>query len=453
ALPVSCFAPRGVLTLPFRALLGAGFLTPLVVMMKGHPSWVFTTRSAPVLLYVQAFLLVTPLLAAYLAFVRGYRAGGRWPRAMKWGIAVLLLAAITPVFPRAHAMMVARGWAQGRESLGPCYLGADERYVYVSRVSYIASSNAVALAPLRLDLQSGEATVMARSHLGVLGHSIRVRQPVAHPYLLFNDGVLDTRTGELSDIDPLAATHAVARATTHMRDAMQRPLWVEDNRVVGADGVILEDRLLRIGTPMGLGMQLVRGQSLFDPYRRAIVKPGRDLLHRCDVRIRPGEWLVRDKRGGGWQLIAPEQHCATEARGMDGRVVAVVGDGRALMQRDSNGLLDLVDPETGITWPLRFDDGSRARADSIRNAGGFGRLGSPARDAQGRRLFAIDRRIARLEGGRFVRCAALRERYTVLIACGDGDICYALDGDRSVVELRFGADHLRAIYSIEQSDR
>ncbi|MHC4451999.1 MAG: hypothetical protein ACYS0E_17980, partial [Planctomycetota bacterium] len=206
ALPVSCFAPRGVLTLPFTALLGAGFLAPLVVMMKGHPSWAIATGWAPVLLYVQAFLLVTPLVAAYLAFVRGYRAGGGWPRAMKWGIAVLLLAAITPVFPRAHAMMVERGWAQGRESLGACYLGADGRFLYVTRVSYIGGSNVVALAPLRLDLKSGEATVMVRSHLSVLGHHFRTRQPVAHPYLHFNEGVLDTRTGELSDIDPLSGS-------------------------------------------------------------------------------------------------------------------------------------------------------------------------------------------------------------------------------------------------------
>jgi len=453
ALPVSCFVPRGVLTLPFTALLGAGFLAPLVVMMKGHPSLVFATRSAPVLLYVQAFLLVTPLIAAYLAFVRGYRAGGGWPRAMKWGIAVLLLAAITPVFPRAHAMMVERGWAQGRESLGTCYLGAGGRYLYVTRVSYISYSNVVALAPVRLDLRSGENEVMDRSPLGVLGHSFRIRQPVAHPYLRFNDGVLDTRTGELSDIDPLTATHAVARATTHMRTSDGEPIWVEGGEFLDPNGSIERDPLARYAIPMGLGMQLVRGQTVFDPYRRAIARIRQLRIRGDGIRIRPGEWLIRDQRGGGWQLLDPDRLFASDARGMEGSLVALLEDGRALMRCGAEGFLDLVDPETGITWPLQFEDDSRARADSIRNAGGFGRLGSPARDEQGRRLFEIDRRFARLDGNRLVRCAPATERYTMLIACGDGDICYALDGDRSVVELSFGSDHLHAIYSVEKIDR
>ncbi|MHC4939497.1 MAG: hypothetical protein ACYTHK_11050 [Planctomycetota bacterium] len=436
ALPVSCFAPRGVLTLPITVLLGAGFVAPIVAISKWHPGFFYGLQSRSLLGWIQGFLILVPVLAGWVAFVRGYRAGGGWPRAMKWGLIVLLLAAVAPMFPKAHAFLVSRGLAQGRESLGAVYLGADGRYLYVTRFSYINDQIAVPLAPIRYDLESGSHVELERGYLSNLGHSFRSRLPVAQPYLQFDDRVLDTRTGELVDVDLFEATRAVDRTATHMRDATGKRVWVEGKRLRSEEGVLAEDNLLRYATPMGLGMRLVHGQSVLDPFRGEVVRIRRFRLARHLLRIRPGAWLIRDPRGGGWQLFDVERECARDAVGLDGKLIAVLEDGRVLVQ--GTHALDLVDPETGMAWPLRYEDGSRATAGAIKNAAGFGVLGCPARDKRGRRIFEIDRRLARLEGTTLVRTPDTDSRYVMLIACGDGDICYALDGDRAVMRLQFG---------------
>jgi hypothetical protein len=159
--------------------------------------------------------------------------------------------------------------------------------------------------------------------------------------------------------------------------------------------------------------------------------------------------LVRHKSGGGWQLFDLDRDAAIDAKAMDGELIALLVDGRALMRDPASGRLDLVDPETGIIWPLRFENGRRAISQHIRNAGGFGLGGSPTRDARERRVFETEQRFAVLDKDRLIRTAKARGRYAALIACAEGDICYALEGDQAVVELNFGTDKRREIYRVK----
>lgn len=450
ALPVSCFAPRGVLTIPLTALVGA-ILTALVPLMQRNVVEFAYAADARLL------LIALPPLAAYLAFVRGYRAGGGWPRALKWTMAVLLLACLYPSIPRARAFFAERGWLPTREALLEAYLGADANYLYVSRVGFYEDGmTGVWLAPLRIDLASGEVREMQPAPLGTLGDLRRTRQPVAQPYLRYDNGILDTRTGALADVPLREATLAVARATSHLLSADGKPMWLRGSRVEWDGGGVDLGGTLRHSSPDGVTLSLVHVYSVFDPYRLEVGDLRGRGLAGWQVVMRRGEWLVhRERRRRNeprWMLYDPDAETCRDVAVPLGSFPTVLDDGRLLVHR-TTGEIDLVDPASGVSAPVLFEDGSRARAERFRNASYSGLQGTAVRDARGRRLFWLGTRLARLQGGRLVRTADPQAGFLNLIGCGGGDTCYARVSEHSIVELAFGSEVVRTLYRVRNGDR
>lgn len=449
ALPVSCFAPRGVLTIPLTVVLGAAIVAVVPFMRRTLLDWAYAGG-------LRVLLLALPPVAGYLAFVRGYRAGGGWPRALKWAAVVLLLGCVYPALPRAQAFLAERGWLETREVLLEAYLGADGRHLYVARAGFYdgeESHAGVWLAPLRIDVGTGEFAEMDRRGLGPLGDWRRTRQPVPHPYLRYGDDVLDTRTAEVVSVPLREATLAVERAASHLVGADGRRLWVNGNRLEWEGGSVALGPALTGGRAHGVFLTSF-SHDLLDPFRLRVFDLREHGLVGWPVFVRPGEWLVRSpfRRRNvepRWMLYDPDARTCRDVPVEPGVAPIVLDDG-TLLVRAETGEIDLVDPETGASRPVLFEDGSRAVAPLLFNAAsGGGPQHAAVRDRAGRRVFTLKTRLARLEGARLVRTAETGAAFVRLIACGAGDSCYAHAGDEGLVQLEFGRDTVRTLYRTE----
>jgi len=432
ALPVSCFAPRGVLTLPLTALIGALVVGPAALSNELLP------REPAGRWFLAALLLV----AAWLAFVRGYRAGGRWPRVMKWGVIVLLFAPLTHGMPVAKAFFLERGWIEGRESVLQVYLGRDGRYLYVERAAFTDDFVGTWLAPLRIDTASGEIVKLERARLSVLGNIARAHQPVPQPYLGLDHGVLDTATGESASVYHHEAASAVSRATSNLLTADGERMWIDGTRIVWKGGGVELGRGIRNASPVGVALSV--GHGFFDPYRLAVEQRHVHGLAGWRVVIRRGAWLVKAPRDERWQLYDPDARTLREAGSSLGWNPIALDDGRVLVHA-SGEPLRIVDPESVRTTDVTFEDGSPALASRLSDAS-LTNGGAAVRDDAGRRVFWLGSRLARLEGARLVRTADAGATHVMLIGCAGDRRCFARTADGRVVELEFGGETVRVLY-------
>jgi len=239
--PVACMAPRGVLTLPLAALifgsLVAGFLS--VLAYTGLP---MREIEKSLFSWGMPYLFAAVSVTAYVVFVRGYRAGGGWPRAMRIGIALFLIAAIVPLVPSARAAMIVAGWAEGESRVAMAYLSRDGNYAYLSRYSRVSGRNSVGLRGRRVDLRTGGAETLDARTIQPPVRGWMAQQPVRWPYVRIEGSLVDTDTGLAADVDDVAtALRDSRRAATPLRSADGRKIWLRGDKVVteNADGSLL----------------------------------------------------------------------------------------------------------------------------------------------------------------------------------------------------------------------
>ena len=137
ALPAACMAPRGVLVLPLAALIWGAVLLAFVTLAE-HGG--LTVRSFEAFLKgwsTPVFVAAAIGVATYFAFVRGYRFGGGWPRAMRGGMLIVALACAVPGWPMARAAIARHDPEGGTPTIARVLLSHDGRHAYIERLTHL----------------------------------------------------------------------------------------------------------------------------------------------------------------------------------------------------------------------------------------------------------------------------------------------------------------------------
>ena len=343
---ISSWVPRGALALPAAAIL---------LSLLGWPAWwmyledgTYVARSWEVKGLAGLFLLGAPLVA-WVSYTRGLRFGRGSSQAAGRGLGVAALV-----------FLPSWGWTGQRiHQLDTIDPSADD-----FRIS-------------GADIGNGERIAFVTAMRGFEKGAWR------SPYGPFHALIIDLETGEWRS----EGKGSWARHERHDRSSSawnvpgKDHLWLwgeEEDRCydtatglpgpapegAGADGYLpsaatlgLDDAWCVIGKA-GTGYRTLRVESTrartrgyFDPHRE-----GHFLAHELDldsaetVYVRPGRWLVLEKRSEGWKLFDPETLERESARGLGGPVSTsgddpLADDGRLIVLRgESVGLLD---PESG----------------------------------------------------------------------------------------------------------
>ena len=427
ALPAACMTPRGVLALPLTALL--------VASLAGAAAYALhrATGSQAVLMSPWTWLVVVGglLMGAYLAFAKGRRHGGSGLRAMRLGLVGFAIALLPALVPAAHAALGARGYLGGHGEIARAFLGRDARSVFVQRFSSYGDTIIGSRNARRIDLESGTVTELDGVVVSPAGRGMLYRQPVGHSHLRLDRRLFDTATMQPAADDALTEARRVA---TPLRDADGRPYVDEHGALCAVD----------------FGVRTHRDR-LFDCLRMRSYDLRAMRMHSARIRVRRGDWLVKRGNQTVWSLYDPDTEEWKETAGIatKDRVAAVHDDGRIFVLRAHIGRIDLVDPQTGQHEPISFEDGTRAQANWLGDAGGLGFRNAIARSPEGQRIMMVDNQPALFDESsmRLVRAGVRATVRVVFLGCGTEDRFYVLLGDTQIVRLRFGSNEHKLIYS------
>jgi len=455
-LPVACMAPRGVLTLPLTALLIAVFVGVFVAFVKyaGVSGSVLDNRfEGPMAFALIALAIGT---AAYLAFVRGYRAGGGWLRATRWALVILGVAYIVPLVPLARAAMVANGWIEGEPRIVEVLLSGDGNTAYVERYTKMGKANGVLLHARRIDLRTGEVTELDARTVSTAMRGWEGQQPVWHPYVRLDGRIIDSVTGLTPGLDQATILRKARRAATPFRTPEGGRLWTRGEKIVveNPDGVtrLIEAEDPLNGFPNGFGIHSFN-RGIFDVPRQQYFSMKSMKRQPRFIRVRPGRWIVRQNMmKGPWMLLDPETWESAPAKGIGEReyVCAIHDDGRVFVVRAA-GQVTLVDPETGESTELSDGDGLPVKVMpswyGLRDASRFGRVA--ARTPNGARVFMLDSSPARFdaESNSLVRCKVRFNGSTTFVGCVNEHVAHVLVGDWAIYRVEFGTPTATLVYA------
>jgi len=452
--PIACMAPRGVLTLPLAALVLGGLAVGVLGAMEYTGVPFPEMRNAFRSWGMQAFLFVAVLGTAYLAFVRGYRAGGGWPRAMRAGVVLLVLTAIVPLAPSARAALIVGGWIEGDSRIAMAHLSRDGNSVYLFRYSHISERKLVGIYGRRVDLRTGQFEALEGKAVMPPVQGWTGQQPARWPYIRVNRTLIDTDTGAAANVDEATATLESMRAATPLRTGDGRKLWLRGTEAVieNADGTleVCATDLPLGGYPSGCGVRFFKRGAL-DATRMKFFETEAQYVY-----LRPGKWLAMKRAGSGpMMLVDPATNDWEEARGIakGDRIAALHDDGRVFVERRETKALVLLDPETGVEEPVLDSEGSPVQVQTgamgFRDAARYGRCA--ARTPSGARVFMLNGVPARYDAdsGRLVRAKIGGGESMFLIGCASEDVLYVLVGERRIERLELGTSNRTVIYSEE----
>jgi hypothetical protein len=346
----------------------------------------------------------------------------------------------------------------GEPRIARVMLDHDGTHAYVERLTSLGGSNFAINPVRRIDLRTGAVEELDARIVSAATRDQVTNQPVMHRYLMLDNDLVDTSTGQAPAIETSAALREARRAATPLRTATGRRLWVRGGKIAienedGSVRIVEPERPIH-GFAHGLGISAGGGQ-FFDPFRQRLFNLARRGMRDADVRIRPGAWLLRKKRNeGAWKLYDPEAETWADARGLDAadRVAAILEDGRVFVVR-RHGNLDLLRPETGQWDAVVYENGRRVQVQptwhGFVDAGGFGVGGVPARTPKGARIFLADGIPARfdVEANRLTRVGFSAQEPVVVLGSVNETTVFVRIGNWGIARAQFGAgDGCHVIY-------
>ncbi|MHC4954697.1 MAG: hypothetical protein ACYTGZ_12495 [Planctomycetota bacterium] len=346
---VSCWLPRGALTLPGTALALALFALPFYLVHVWHPRFFPTTGD---FVFWGAALGLGAFVVAWISFTRGYRFGRGFVGA-GWRGLVATLVLVLPAY--AYTGYRVSEWKSVDPSSDEFVVrnfvrGESGRYAFASTHMLLRDGQRVSHHALLIDLRDG-----SWRRMGSAGSLFTPIETLGYwedsPVLRLDDPSSANLNGKSRWCDYLDADTAkvIKSGWSHLelpaveqRFARDRPGYLGKRRR---------------GWWLGLGWSVMDGvkRGVADPFRKKIFPwPGRT----WNIAVRPGRWLVRvagTKQKLRWELYDPETG-AREDTALPIGNFRLLPDGRVLTHDGDRWVVS--DPGTGERMSLDIGDAS-----------------------------------------------------------------------------------------------